>query len=225
VFKDSRQRGDSRSYRSSVSNLSDEGFNDTITSYRVESDHYSGGRFGGGGWENDWGRPPVPRTGICFYEDRNFRGSYFCSSVGASSARVTEEANNRISSVQVFGSAEVRVYEDRDYRGDSTTFRSSIPDLQSSGWNNRISSFQVRAAGYGGGFGSGGWQGETSNSNSNIRMSRTQAEAVVRRAYRNILDREPDPGAEGWVKEVMDGKLNERQLEARLRQSPEYRNR
>src|SRR5687767_868400 len=29
-----------------------------------------------------WGREATPRSGVCFYEDINFQGRYFCTPVG-----------------------------------------------------------------------------------------------------------------------------------------------
>src|SRR5262245_11003750 len=56
-----------------------------------------------------WGRADTPRSGVCFYEDANFEGQYFCSSAGQSTAQVPPGTNDRISSVRIFGDAEVTV--------------------------------------------------------------------------------------------------------------------
>ena len=47
-----------------------------------------------------WGREPFPREGVCFFEDPNFSGDYFCAGVGDSSGRVPDNLNDRISSVR-----------------------------------------------------------------------------------------------------------------------------
>src|SRR5689334_13195332 len=95
-----------------------------------------------------WGRPQAPRSGACFYEDVNFRGDYFCTDAGSQSPMITYRLNNRISSIRVFGNAEVTVYVDRDFRGRSRTFASDMNDLRRGGWDDAITSYRVRS-GYG----------------------------------------------------------------------------
>ena len=54
-------------------------------------------------------------------------------------------------------------------------------------------------------------------------MTRWQAERIVRRAYLDILGREPDPGAEGWVEKVLRDRWTEEDVVRALRESEEYR--
>jgi len=54
-----------------------------------------------------WGRGELPRQGACFYKDPNFRGEYFCTGAGENVAAVPEDMNDEISSIRVFGGAEV----------------------------------------------------------------------------------------------------------------------
>ena len=50
------------------------------------------------------------------------------------------------------------------------------------------------------------------------------AEAVVRRSYRSVLGRDPDPsGLRSWTEQVMNNNWTQRDLENALRQSDEYR--
>lgn len=56
-----------------------------------------------------WGRSEAPRSGVCFYEHPNFGGRYFCAAIGDSTEMVPEGMNVKISSIQVFGDAEVTV--------------------------------------------------------------------------------------------------------------------
>ncbi|HTU99064.1 MAG TPA: peptidase inhibitor family I36 protein [Luteitalea sp.] len=185
-----------------------------------------------------WGRPAEPRGGgVCFYEHIDFGGRYFCARVGEQFDRVPRGTNDEISSMQVFGNAEVTVFRADDMRGDSRRFSSSVRDLRRAGFNDRISSFVVQRRGYGNGGnwgdgGSGGWDrpGRPNrpgygNGNQYGEISRRQAENMVRVAYRRVLRREPDAGARSWVDEVMRRNWSQRELEAALRDTPEARER
>jgi hypothetical protein len=57
------------------------------------------------------------------------------------------------------------------------------------------------------------------------RMTRRRAEQMVRRAYLDVLGREPDPGAEGWVDKVLRDRWTEQDVVRALRDSDEYRRR
>ena len=54
-------------------------------------------------------------------------------------------------------------------------------------------------------------------------MTREQAQAIVRSAYRNVLGRDPDPASSGWVDHVYNDHWSQQQLENELRNSAEYR--
>jgi hypothetical protein len=54
-------------------------------------------------------------------------------------------------------------------------------------------------------------------------ISRRQAEQMVRRAYLDVLGREPDAGAEGWVDKVLRDRWTEQDVVQALRDSDEYR--
>ena len=188
-----------------------------------------------------------------FYEDINFGGRFFCANIGADRPMVPNGTNDKISSIRLFGRTELTVYRDRNFRGSSRRFVSSMSDLRRAGWNDRISSFRVddfsnNGSNWGGGYGGGGWGGGGGNgyhegrgsgwggaygtgsgsgwgNNSNGgRYTYREAEDIVRRAYRSTLGRDPDPAARSWVREVMKSNLSQRQLEAELRKSDEYRN-
>lgn len=103
----------------------------------------------------NWGRPQTPRSGACFYEDVNYGGDYFCAAAGSSDSLVDYRMNDRISSIRLFGNAQVTIYVDQDFRGKSRTVGSDLNDLRRGGWNDRITSFRVRSAGRD----SGDWQG------------------------------------------------------------------
>ena len=196
-----------------------------------------------------WGYSAAPSSGACFYEDINYGGRYFCARVGSVNTQVPVGTNNEISSIRVFGNAEVTVFRDTGLRGSARRFSSNMRDLRGAGWNDRISSFRVDprssgngnwggaygggnyGGGYGGGYnggygggayGGGSYGGEWGHSGGS-RLTHQQAQEIVRRAYRSVLDRDPDPAASGWVNEVMKNNWSQQDLEAQLRNSQEYR--
>lgn len=193
-----------------------------------------------------WGRPSHPSRGVCFFEHPDYEGRYFCAAVGRHAAMVPIDANDKISSMMIYGSVEVTVFKDRDYSGPSHRFTSSMSNLRFAGWGDRISSYRVeeRSRGGGwGGYGGGGWDGGGSGhsdgwggaygggSRSNWdkhdggRWTYAEAESMVRRAYRSVFKRDPDPGARSWIDAVMKNNWSQSELERQLMQSPEYRNR
>jgi hypothetical protein len=95
-----------------------------------------------------WGRPRLPAAGACFYEDINYGGRYFCASVGSSMEHVSGSVDDEISSIRVFGNAEVTVFRDSNFHGDSQRFDSSVEDLRASGLNDRVTSYRVGNRGY-----------------------------------------------------------------------------
>jgi hypothetical protein len=256
VYRGAGFSGMSRRFDNDVRNLSGTGWNDRITSYRVGSRGYShggnwGGAYGGGGyggggyggWRPDWGYSPTPASGACFYEDKNYRGPYFCQRIGASQSHVPYGANNQISSIRVFGNAEVTVYREMGFRGMSRRFSRDVSNLSGTGWNDQITSFQITNRGYGdggygggnsgggnyggGAYGGGSWGGTSSGhwGGGGGRLSYRDAEQIVARAYRSVFGREPDPGARPWIDQVMRNNWSQSELERELRKSPEYRNR
>ncbi len=55
-------------------------------------------------------------------------------------------------------------------------------------------------------------------------MTRPKAEAIVARAYRSVLNRDPDPASAALVDKVLRDKWTEDDVAAELRKSAEYRN-
>ena len=92
-----------------------------------------------------WGRPGPPNIGACFYEHIEFGGRYFCSAIGAEVARLPSNTNDEISSIRLFGGAEVIVYRDGNFTGRSVRFIESTGDLRPDDWNDRITSFRIES--------------------------------------------------------------------------------
>ena len=55
-------------------------------------------------------------------------------------------------------------------------------------------------------------------------MTRAKAEAIVARAYRSVLNRDPDPASAAYVEKVLREKWTQQTVEDELRKSAEYRN-
>jgi hypothetical protein len=164
-------------------------------------------QFSGGG--------PTPSEGACFYRDANYRGQYFCVAAGDDVSTMPSGANDRVSSIRIFGRAEVTVFEGARFRGESLRFDSNVRDLESEDFNDAISSIQVEGRSSGGGRGRG-----------NRRSSGSQAspEVIIRRAYQDILERDPDPaGMRTYRSHIIDDGWTEQDIRDALRKSPEYR--
>jgi len=160
-----------------------------------------------------WGSEPVPREGVCFYRDADFSGEYFCARPGEKISSVSSDMNDRISSIRIFGRVEVTVFKDSEFDGRSTRFNSDVSNLADVGWNDRISSIRVRGFDQGGGGGNGGWYGRQGN-----------VERIIRRAYQDVLRREPDQeGLRVYRSHMIDDGWSEAQVREALRNSPEYR--
>jgi len=162
-----------------------------------------------------WGRPNAPRSGACFYRDANFQGEYFCVRAGEGVDAVPDDMNDQISSIRTFGAVEVMVYQNRGFGGRSARF-SDVRNLQEQGWNDRLSSLQVQDLSGNGGF----------NRPPNGGSGNASAERIVRRAYQDILEREPDQaGMRTYRSRIIDDNWTEEQVREALRRSPEYRER
>ena len=101
-------------------------------------------------WDRSWNQRPVPRAGACFFKDPGFRGDRFCVVKGDRLDSLPGEFGDNISSLQLFGGSRVTVFNDRNFKGGSQEFRSSVGDLRTQRfrdghtWNDRISSIAVR---------------------------------------------------------------------------------
>lgn len=162
-----------------------------------------------------WGGGPIPREGACFYLDANYRSQYFCAEAGADLSAMPSGANDRVSSIRVFGRVEITVFRDPRFRGESMVFDSDVRDLQSENFNDVISSIQIENRS-GGGFRGRGDRPPFG--------SRQNPDAIVRRAYQDILERDPDPvGMRTYRIHIIDDGWTEQEVRDALRRSPEYR--
>ena len=165
-----------------------------------------------------WGRDDFPRDGVCFFKDADFRGDYFCVRTGDSYSTLPRGMNDEISSIRVFGRAEVTVFKDVRFEGRSLHFVRDIRDLKDEGWNDTVSSVDVRSPGRGPGGPGSGYTG------SGYSRGSQDPDRIVRRAYQDILDREPDQaGLRLYRSRIIDDGWTEAQVREALRNSPEYR--
>lgn len=136
--------GSSRRFNADVHDLRRSGWNDRISSYRIEHRGYHDGEYD----RAVWGHPPLPQSGACFYKDVNFHGDYFCAPRGASIKQVPHGGNDKVSSIRLFGGATVTVYRDVNYAGTSSHFTTDMRDLRTVDWNDLISSIRIDARGF-----------------------------------------------------------------------------
>jgi hypothetical protein len=207
-----------------------------------------------------WGHAGPPRDGACFYRDADFAGEYFCVETGRVLPDLPSDMNDKISSLRIFGHSLVVVYKNHKFEGGSARFEHDMPNLKRNGWNDTISSLQVRPIyssfevdrairrAYTDILGrepdaegmrvnrahmiDDGWSEakvrdalkQSPEYRSKSAMTLPKAQEIVRQAYLNVLKREPDSGASGYVNKVMREHWTQGDVERELRKSPEYKN-
>ena len=157
-----------------------------------------------------------PRDGACFYENANYSGRSFCVRAGEGLQAVPRGMNDRVSSIRTFGHSAVTVYRDVSFGGPAVSFDGDVPDLRRTSWNDKVSSVQVgvNRYGYGGYHERGGYYDRSARG----------ASQIVRRAYRDVLGREPDAqGMQYYRGRIVDDGWSEAQVRRELRRSNEYK--
>ena len=179
-----------------------------------------------------WGRERFPDSGACFFQDVDYRGEYFCIRAGDDLGRVPNDLNDRVSSIKLYGRAEVVVFRDVRFNGGSTRFDSSVRDLRNEGWNDRISSLRVQIESRDRGDRDRSDRGDRDRSDrsdrdrsDNQRDRRVEnPDVIVRRAYQDVLGRDPDDGGlRQYRGRIIDDGWTETQVRDSLRNSQEYR--
>jgi hypothetical protein len=159
-----------------------------------------------------WETGPEPREGACFYRDTYFHGPSFCGEAGQGFETMPSSANDRVSSIRLYGGAAVTLYERSHFRGDSRRFHIHVTNLGREDFNDRISSVRIESS-------------DGSRARSQEAFGE-DSDAIVRRAYQDILERDPDPtGMRVYQSHLVDNGWTEQQLRIDLRLSPEYRER
>jgi Peptidase inhibitor family I36 len=162
-----------------------------------------------------WGHPSTPRDGACFYRDKNYGGEYFCTDAGQDIAVLPNGMNDQITSIRTFGNVQVTIYTDGRFRGRSTALRGDVRNVGDD-WNDKISSMRVTST-------RGRDRDGDHDRDRRSQWTDQQAEAMVARAYRTLLGREPDPASRSWVNQVKSNNWTEQQLMDEIKKSPEYR--
>lgn len=93
----------------------------------------------------------APPNGVCFFTRSSFRGERFCVSANERMERVPSTFRRRISSLRLYGNAELEVFDTEGLTGKSLAIPTHIRDLhspqeiglESKYWNDRIASFRV----------------------------------------------------------------------------------
>lgn len=89
------------------------------------------------------------RDRVCVYEHAGYGGWEQCYGVGED-ARDLGNRRNGISSVRIFGRAEVVLFEHPDFQGNEVVIDRDVSDLRRlKRWNDQTDSLQVEKAGFG----------------------------------------------------------------------------
>ena len=137
--------------------------------------------------------------------------------------------NDAVSSIRVFGRAEVVVFRDVRFNGGSTRFDRSISNLRDAGWNDRISSLQVRIGGdrrdrFGDLSNPERGRDRSDDRRGERRITGDEADRITRRAYQDVLGRDPDEGGlRQYRSRILRDRWTEEEVRQSLRSSPEYR--
>lgn len=166
--------------------------------------------------------PPAPASGyVEFFAEPNFRGESFTVEAGAGVDDLARLAaargswNDQIASFRIEGVATVVAFSDAGFRGERLESSSSLADLvaerrraNGATWDHTISSLRIVPA--------RGPVGAAPH------YDQRTAENIVRRAYRDILFRDPDAeGLRAYREKLMAGRLTEASLRASLQESAE----
>jgi len=93
---------------------------------------------------------PQGRAQVCVYEHAGYGGFEQCYGVGE---RIPDlgDRRNRISSVRIFGRAEIALYQHPNFEGRELILDQDVSDLsRSRGWNDETDSIRVEGASFGG---------------------------------------------------------------------------
>jgi len=92
----------------------------------------------------------IPRNGACFFTNPEFKGDRFCIGVAENLPTLSAVFSRKISSVRLYGKAEVQAFSAAKYEGQQVLISTSVSDLRrpaeqqdAVGWNDRILSLKV----------------------------------------------------------------------------------
>jgi hypothetical protein len=102
-------------------------------------------------WDPSWDQRANPNSGACFYTDASYSGHHFCVPAGDRLPSLPKHFGDHVISIQIFGDAKVRLFNDSNYRNGSVIviIDHSIDNLRDvpfrggHTWNKRVSSVVV----------------------------------------------------------------------------------
>ncbi len=166
---------------------------------------------------------------VVLFEHPNFQGGAIALYPGQSAENLARwdfddgrRSNDRITSIRIEGDAEVMVYTDANFRGEALRVTNDIRDLSRGDnrfvrFNDRISSIRVEAR-------RAPDRPPTGGNHGGNRPPSFEPEKIIRRAYQDILAREPDEsGLRHFRSMMIDRGWTEKQVRDSLRASDEYR--
>lgn len=171
--------------------------------------------------DHDRGRDRDRERGprVIVYQDAEYRGDSLVLYPGDSLENLSGmtfanggRLNDRISSIRVEGGAEVYVHADARFRGAVMRVTESVRDLTgrllpggvSTSWNDRISALRVEVR--------------------RRDEARIDPDAIVKRAYLDLLGREPDPaGFRDYRSLIIDQGWTETMVRDHIRRGDEFR--
>ena len=179
------------------------------------------------------GESYVPR--VIIYENANYKGDELTLFPGEeiddlSRLRFRNGAriNDAISSVRVIGGVELLGFEHHRFEGQVVRVTEDVRNFADrrmhdtgQSWNDRISSLAVRwnRGGNGGDFRPGRPGGGRPG-----RPAMADPDPIIRRAYRDLLGRDPDPeGVRNYRGLMVDQGWSEQMVRANIRRSDEFR--
>jgi hypothetical protein len=112
------------------------GLNDAVSSYRTPAGQPEVR-------EPERARGPAANE-VCFYEDGNFGGDFFCATMGTDTRSLPPEWDNRISSLRIGTGASVQICSNLEFTGSCATLTRDVVQLPGN-LNNGVSSFRIPA--------------------------------------------------------------------------------
>lgn len=162
------------------------------------------------------------RSRVIVYEHADFRGASMVLEPGESIENLTRRRfpngrgmNDCISSIRVEGAVEVLVFQDSGFRGGMLRITHSLKNLQEEarGWNDAISALRVERE-----------RGRGGPPPRPERPDFSRVDPVIRRAYLDILLREPDAsGLRSYRSRMIEDGWTEARVRDELRRTAEYR--
>jgi hypothetical protein len=160
---------------------------------------------------------------VIVYQQANYRGDSLVLYPGDSPADLSDlrfgdgdRVNDAISSIRIERGAEIYVYEHAGFRGHAMHLTESVRDLTTrllpgsvtASWNDRISSLRV----------------ERTEEPRRGAPPRPDPEAIIKRAYQDLLLRDPDPtGLRTYRELILDQGWTEPMVRDHIRQGDEFK--